>query len=302
MRKENFAFFRKKAFKSRGKCGIIKKNLAIGSRVYGRITLGVSLMALGLNWFLIPNRIVVGGVSGFATVLHYLLGWPVGIVLLGVNIPLIWLGFWKLGRSYMIRTGYATILLSVLTDATSGIMPMSRDAMVCSLYGGAALGLGMGLVFSGAACTGGTDLIAGMLRQRFPHMSLGKLVLFVDAAVILFAMVAFQDSSAGLYAFLALVINSRMVDLWLEGVNFRKQVWIISSAPEVLKQRITNELQRGVTVLHGFGGYTMTPKQILLCAISKREIVRLKQFVQQADPAAFVIITDAREVVGAGFE
>ena len=269
---------------------------------YAIITIGTFVMAVGLNLFLIPNKIVTGGVSGLATVLHYLTNVPVGALILLINIPLFVIGMRTMGRTFIIRTAYATILLSAFVDITSAFPALSPDPVISSLYGGASVGLGMGLVFLSAASTGGTDLIAKSLNKWLPMFSMGKIILATDALVILFAVAAFRDYASALYAFFALFINSVVIDMVVEGVNFAKAVYIISEQEEVIARNILFQMGRGVTALDGHGLYTEGKRRVLLCVISKREVIRLKNIVKKSDPNAFVVISDAKEVLGEGFK
>lgn len=259
-------------------------------------------MAIGLNLFLIPNKIVTGGVSGLATVLYYVTGIGTGIYVLLINIPLFLYGLRRLGKQFMIRTGVATILFSSFLELTAGLPVVTEDGLLASLYGGLLMGTGMGLIFRWGSSTGGTDLIAMGIRRKNPSFSIGTLVLAVDAAIVVLSMVVFHDIGLGLYALVALAVSGKMIDYIEEGAKFARAVYIISDRQEEIAKMLLYRLQRGVTALDGRGVFSGNKKQVLLCVIPKREVTRMKKIVQATDPDAFVIISDAKEVLGEGFQ
>lgn len=268
---------------------------------YLLITVGVLLLALGLNLFLIPRKITTGGISGLAMMLHYLTGMGTGWFVLLLNFPVFWYGYKRLGKGFVFRSGVATVLLSLFLELTAFFTPVTEDGILSALYGGLLAGGGMGLVFRCNASTGGTDLIAMALRQE-STFSTGTLVMLIDACVVLLSVVVFQDISLGLYAFVALAVGGKTVDYLEEGPKFARAVWIVSDKQPEIAQKLLYELKRGVTAVEGAGMFSGNPKRVLLCVIPKREVVQLKNIVQQTDPQSFVIITDAKEVLGEGFE
>ncbi len=277
--------------------GIFKKQV----KDYVLITVGTAVMSVGLNAFLIPNKIVSGGVSGLGTILYHLTGVGVGLWMLIINIPLFIAGFKTLGKGTMVKTAAATVVLSVLTDALSQVFSYKFDPVISSVYGGASFGIGIGLVFMTSATTGGSDLLSKQLERLFPRLSPGQVLLLVDTAVILLSAAIFKDYSSALYGFLSLYISSIIIDMVTGGFNFSKAVYIISDYGEGIKQEIIETLNRGATKLSGVGAYTGEEKSVILCVISRAEVVRLKLLVKRLDPRAFVIITDAKEVMGEGF-
>lgn len=269
-------------------------------RTYFLIVIGSLLTALGLNLFLVPNRIAAGGVTGFATVLYHLFGFPVGITSLALNLPLFGAAVLILGRSFGFKTLFSTILLSVAIDATAFLEPVSRDLLLCALFGGGLSGLGLGLVFRQNATTGGTDLLARIMHRFVSFISIGQWLLVADLGVAVFAMTVFKNYELGLYALVALFVNTWVVDSVLLGVNYTKAAYIISDHSELISGRLL-QLPRGVTALKGQGTFTGKDKNVLLCVLRKREIMTLRRIVSEVDPDAFIFITDAREVFGEGF-
>ncbi len=268
---------------------------------YFFIAAGVFIMALGLNLFLIPRKISTGGISGLSMVFHHLTGVGTGWFVLLFNIPLFLYGYRRLGKDFVFRSGLATVLLSLFLELTANLTPVTEDGLLSALYGGLLAGGGMGLVFRCDASTGGTDLIAMGLRRR-SAFSIGTLVMLLDACIVLLSVVLFWDISLGLYALVALAVGGKVVDYLEEGPKLARAVFIISDKQRDIAQKLLYEMERGVTALDGSGLFSGSRKQILLCVIPKREVILMKHIVQQTDPKAFVIITDAKEVLGEGFQ
>lgn len=268
---------------------------------YAAIIVGVFITAVALTYFTIPNKIAAGGVSGLATVIYHVFHVPVGLTMLLINAPLFLLALRYLGRTFGWRTGVGTAFLSLFIDLLTPISrPLTHDPLLASIYGGALAGLGMGLTIKYRGSTGGTDL-AALLLNRFWHISVGQSLLVIDAAVIVLAGVVF-DAELALYALLTLFLTTKAIDLIQEGSVFAKAAYIISSCPDAIAQAIMTELERGVTGLRGIGKYTNTEREVLFVIVSRPEIARLKDIVANLDPTAFIVITDAHEVLGEGFK
>ncbi|MBE3583492.1 MAG: YitT family protein [Limnochordaceae bacterium] len=265
------------------------------------ILIGGAITAAGLDLFLIPAKIAAGGVSGLATVIHYVVGGSVGTIMLLFNIPLFLAGMRYLGAHFGVKTLWGAVTLSVLVDVFAPYMsPLTHDPLLASIYGGAVTGIGMGLTFRFGGTTGGTDIGAALLRH-FTPLTVGQGLMVLDGAVILLAGLTFGPELA-LYALLTVFISARTIDLVQEGPGYAKCAYIISNDPERISTRILQEMERGVTALRGVGKYTGTPREVLMVIVSRSEITKLKEVVQQVDPKAFVVISDAREVLGEGFD
>ena len=271
--------------------GIIKEYLLI--------ILGSLLTALSFNFFFISNQIAPGGLSGLASVFHFVFGFPVGVTTLILNIPLFLAGIRQLGGVFGIRTLLATILLSVFIDLIK-VPALTDDSLLASIYGGILMGLGLGIIFRMNATTGGTDLLARLIHQHFSSISVGLVLFMVDLSVVVLAGV-FLGPSQGLYAVVALALSSKVVDLVQEGLNTAKAVFIISDHSEKISQWILKELDRGATLLSGKGAYTGKEKDVILCAVNRTQIAELKGVIHEIDPAAFILVADVREVTGEGF-
>ncbi len=281
------------------------------------IIAGSILTAFSINVFLVPYKIAPGGVSGIATVIHYLTGgkFPVGLAMLLLNVPLFIAGMKFIGNRFVIRTFFGTIFLSFAIDAleplsnrlvekylVSPVQSVSNpDLLLYSIFGGFIMGVGLGMVFRSGATTGGTDLAARILHSFVPNSTIGQLLLVIDTSIIVFAGIAFQSFQLALYAIVTLFVSSRVIDAMLEGVNFAKVVYIISDHSDIIAEKIMKELDRGVTALKGVGMYTGKDKKVLLCVIDRGQIQPLKAIVASVDKRAFMFLADIREVLGEGF-
>ena len=270
-------------------------------RQYVGMTLGVFIMAVAMNLFFIPNKIAAGGISGLSTVLHYLFNFPVGVIMLVFNIPIFIMGLKILGARYGINTLYCAFLLSLFIDFTAGYTPVvTQDILLNSLYGGVMCGLGMGLVFRFKGNTAGTALLAAMLNKLF-KISVGQALLIFDAAVVAFAGIVFKSPELALYATISIFVTSQIIDLVQEGPITSKAFLIVAERPDELADKILNRIDRGVTYLQARGAYTGQTREMLLCVVDTSEVTELKELVYAHDPKSFLIVTDAHEVVGEGF-
>ncbi len=267
-----------------------------------RLVAGAGIYAVGFRLFLYPNAIVGGGVSGIAMILNYLSALPVGLLSILLNIPIFIIGWRKFGFRFMLGSLAGMLLSSVLVDLV-GLLEVTatQEPLLAAIYGGLLSGLGLGLVFSTGATTGGVDIVAKLLRLRMPHINMGVLILGLDALVVLSFALLFRRYDSAMYAIISMFIMSRAMDLVLYGTVNAKLCYVITENSEGVSRAILENLGRGVTVLRGAGGWSGEEKTVLLCAVGRRQAVQLRQLVQQVDDSAFLIITDAREVFGKGF-
>ncbi len=268
---------------------------------YGAISFGILLGAVGLNMFLIPNRIAAGGLSGLATILYHTAGWPVGIVMLVVNIPLLLYGLHLFGRGYTVRTIYGAVLYSVLVDLTAPYLSvMTEDILLASIYGGVLSGIGAGIVFRYRCNTAGTAMVAAILNLKW-GISVGQALLLADGIVVFLAGIVFHSAELALYAALSIFVTSKVVDIIQEGGLASKAFLIVTDRADVLTAEVNRRIVRGVTVIGARGGYSGQPKEVLLCVVTAEQITPLKELIHEYAPNAFVIVTDAYEVLGKGF-
>lgn len=268
---------------------------------YGMILLGCVIGAAAYPMFLTPSSIAPGGLTGIATIFNYFWHWPVGTVSLALNVPLFLAGYRYEGKSFVFRTLIATILFSVLID----VLPLSHvtegNSLLDCVFGGLLLGVGLGLILRGGATTGGTDMAAKMVNRKVSFISVGTILLFFDACVILAAAFT-MGAEIALYSLICVFVSSKTIDLVVTGVSTSQACYVITLAPQSIAKRVMDELERGVTFLKGTGAYTGKEKDIVLTVISNREVPRLKKIVKQEDAKAFVFITDSHETLGEGFK
>ena len=280
-----------------------KPGLSDTLRCYLWITAGSILYGFAFDWFYPPNQIGYGGITGVGQVVNAFVPLiPIGMFVLVVNIPLFLLGWRLLGGHLLVSSLYSMALSSVAVDVFPLLIDFPpMDPMLAAVCGGALIGLALGLIFAQGATTGGTDLIARLVKLRVSWVSMGKLLLVIDTAVVVLVALAFQSLTTALYGLIAQVVCAYVTDLVLYGLDTSKVAYIITDRPRPMIEAIDRLLDRGVTILHGEGGYSGQPKQVLLCAFKQKQIVPLKQLVHQLDPEAFLIVCDAHEVLGLGF-
>ncbi|MDL2257778.1 YitT family protein [Eubacteriales bacterium OttesenSCG-928-K08] len=267
------------------------------------IVLGSALTALGLAVFTIPNNIAPGGLSGISTALAHVTGLSVGVLTLLLNIPLLIIAWKQLGIKMLSKTIFATVLLSVLTDLFSVfIPPYTNDKLLAALFGGGVTGIGMGLLLARGISTGGTDLIGLMLYRKKPSLSMGQLLLLIDAVVVLFAVIVFRNIDVALYSVVTLTVASKVIDMLQQGADHAKVIYIITKRPEAILQKIATELGRGITVLPAKGGFSGEDKSMLMTIARRNEIAQTLQIIRTLDPDAFTILSDATAVYGEGFK
>ncbi|RFU67024.1 YitT family protein [Bacillus sp. V59.32b] len=267
---------------------------------YLLVLIGSAFVALSFNVFLLPNRIASGGVSGISTILDATFGFEPAYVQWALNIPLFIAGLIFLGMQFGAKTLAGTLFLPFVVFLTKDWDPWTNDALLGSIFGGIGVGLGLGIVFRGKASTGGTDLAAQIIH-KYTNFSLGTCVAIIDGLIVLSAAVVF-DIERGLYALIALYVTSKTIDLVQIGLGRSKMAMIITNNEPEVRHAIINEIDRGVTRLSGYGGYTDDARPILMCVIDQTEFTKLKQLVKTVDPKAFVIVMDASEVLGEGFK
>lgn len=274
-------------------------------RQYAVITLGIIILAVALYLFLIPNDIAAGGATGIAMLVnHFAPQLPVGSIMVGVNAVLFILAFLALGSGFGLKTVYASLGLSGaiwLLEAVYPLQgPLTHDLLLASLMGTMISGLGMALIFNEEASSGGTDIIAKILNRYF-HLDIGKALLVTDAAITLGAAAIF-GLEKGLYALLAVVTNGYIIDYAVQGFNISNQVMIMSDNSKAIAGYVMNELQRGVTLFQGQGGYSGKKMDIVYTVLNRREFISLKMYIRDIDPKAFISVSRAHEVLGEGFK
>jgi uncharacterized membrane-anchored protein YitT (DUF2179 family) len=270
---------------------------------YFLILAGTILFAVSVYVFTAPNQIAPGGVSGLATVINHLSGIPLGLLSGLINLPLIVWGYFSLGRGFIVKTIFSVVSFTVVYDYVMPLFPVYvGDTMLASLFGGAIMGLGIGLTFLADGSTGGLDISNKIVQKRFPHLKMGTLVFVSDLAIIAFAAYAYQDVTTALFAIISMFVCGKVIDAVLYGVDLGKMVVIVTNKGDEISTAIIEETDRGVTKIPTVGGYTGNENDTLICAVRQNQYHHLQKVVHSIDPNAFLIVTTATEVVGEGFK
>ncbi len=269
-------------------------------RSYGIITIGTFLMGLGTRMVYEPMSMVTGGFSGVGIILEALFKIPLWATTFLLNVPLFLLARKSHGKEFLVKSLYAMLTFSLALACIPLAEAQQEDFLMASLLGGALNGVGLGLVFSAGSSTGGTDLLSTLLHPLFPVMRLANILGIVDGFIVVAGMLIFGIRTA-LYSIVAVFVTSKIMDGVTAGMRYAKVLYIISDESHQIADIIMNQLQRGVTALRGSGMYSGQEKQILMCVVSRREAVSMVKYVREVDDRAFVIVADAREVMGEGF-
>ena len=244
-------------------------------------------MAIGIELFLVPSQLSTGGFSGIATVGYYMTGISVGTIMLLLNIPLFIIAFFKVGRTFFVKAVIGTSLLSIF---------------LAFIYGSVIVGIGTAIVLNANGSTGGTELLANVIKSYKPYLKTGTLIVILDTIVITANTIYFKDIEIALYSTLVIYVMGKVLDIFFEGIDFAKMVLIISPEWEKIAEGLSKNIKRGVTSLYGHGMYRNEDKNILLCVMSRAEVREARKVIKEIDPKAFLVITNAREVYGEGFK
>ncbi len=250
-----------------------------------------------------PNEISPGGVTGVSTVVNYALGIPTGVVLLIINIPIIIIGFIKLGAIFIAKTAVATVMVSITLEICEVFLPIFYiDKILAALFGGILMGIGLSIVMLRGATTGGVEIIAKLINKRYNHITMGRVILISDALVIALAALVYKNIESALYSSLAVFATSYIIDVLLYGSDKAKIVYIITENYKELCKEITGTLKRGVTVIETIGGYTGEKRKMIMCVVRRSEVSLLYRITRQVDSTAFVVAGEAGAVFGEGFK
>ena len=271
--------------------------------------LGGVAFSVAITMFTAPNELAPGGVTGIATMLHSLsrellpFALPIGGMSIVINIPLLIMAWVFLGRRLAIRTVVATLLSNTLIDLLEPVLPpFQGDIMLAAIFGGVLMGVGVGLFLGRGGSTGGTEIIARMLEKKYPHIPIGKLMLLVDGVVIALSALVYRQLESPMYAVVLVFIASQVTDWLVYGGRRGKMAMILSKKHGELTEAITARLDMGATLLPATGGYTGNPQEMILCAVRREEVFRLKRLVYELDPDAFFMLLSTDEVLGLGWQ
>ncbi len=262
---------------------------------------GSVIFAIAMNTFAVPNHIAPGGVSGIATLLNYKLGFPIGIAMIAINVPLFLLSWRFFGIKFVIKTGIVIVMMSVAIDIIPPVFLYQSDRLLSALFAGFLMGFGLSLIFLRNATSGGTDIAAKLLQIKFPHLPIGRFILLVDILVVIASVFVYGSIESGLYATIVIFISSAVLDRMLYGMGSAKTLLIITDIPDEICKEISDKLNRGATVIPSHGAYTGEEKSIVLCAASKSETAKMNKLIKSIDRNAFTIVMEAGEIIGKGF-
>lgn len=274
---------------------------------YLMVIIGTAILAFGIVCFYDPIGLVTGGFSGLAIVIKHVSevfvegGIPLWLTNIALNVPVFILAYFLKGKKFIGKTLFGTIMLSVWLYLLPEINLAEGDLMIAALFGGLCAGAGIGFVIRVGATTGGTDMVSALVQLKVRHFSIVQILLVIDGIVVLLGMFVFGMRPT-LYAIIGIVVQTKVSDLVVEGFNYSKAAYIITNEHEEVATRIMTELERGVTGLQAKGMYTKEDKCVLYCIVTQKEIIGLKDIVNEVDPNAFVIVSDVKEVLGEGFQ
>lgn len=266
------------------------------------LIIGCFIMACATSFFLLPNQLSSGGFAGLATISYYLLKIPLGTTMFVLNIPLIILGYIRIGKKFLIKTILGISILAIFIDILDKFEALTQDKFLGCIYGGIAMGIGTAIVLKSNSSTGGTDLLSYIIRSYKQNYSTSSLIVGVDSIIIALNVIFFKNIEIGLYSAITIYLMGKMIDIIFEGVNFTKIMFIISDKYEKIAKEIANKIERGSTGIYAKGMYTNEEKMMLLCVGSRNEIAKIKQIAVSIDKKSFIIISNARETWGKGFK
>lgn len=264
------------------------------------MTVGAALVSVGLEIFLVPNKIIDGGIVGVSIIFSHLFNIPLGIFLTLLNLPFLFLGYKQIGKTFAVSTLFAVLVMSVGTSLLHPVAPITIDPLLAAVFGGIILGIGVGLVIRSGGSLDGTEIVAIMVNKKSPF-SVGEIVMFINVFILSSAGFVFGWNQA-MYSLIAYYIAYKMIDITIEGFDESKSVWIISDNYKEVGDTIMSRLGRGVTYLNGEGAFTGDSKRVIFCVINRLEEAKLKSIVEELDPAAFLAVGNIHDVKGGRFK
>ena len=263
---------------------------------------GAAIMAFGVASFLLPNQLSSGGVSGITTITYYLLNIPMGTMIIAINIPLFIFAGYRIGKEFFIKSLIGTVSLSFFIDILDKYPPITTDRFLACIYGGVIIGIGTAIILKVNSSTGGTELITHLIKTYNPYISMSRYLTMIDIVIVTLNVIFLGHIEIGLYSAIAIYLYGKLVDIIFEGIYFTKLLFIISDKNEEISNSIGNEVKRGVTGIYGKGMYSNKDKLILMSAVSRRDIYKIKELARNIDPKSFIVVANAREVLGKGFK
>ncbi|QCJ45231.1 YitT family protein [Bacillus sp. S3] len=264
------------------------------------ITLGATLMSVGLEIFLVPNKVIDGGITGISIMLSYITGWKLGIFLFILNIPFFFIGYKQIGKTFAFSTLYGIIILSIGTSLLHPVPAFTQDILLATVFGGIVLGIGVGLVIRYGGSLDGTEILAILFNKKLPF-SVGEIIMFFNLFILGSAGFVFSWDRA-MYSLIAYFVAYKTIDVTITGLDESKSVWIISDNAREIGDAIMNRLGRGVTYINGEGAFSGDDKKVIFCVINRLEEAKLKEIVTENDDSAFLAVADIAEVRGGRFK
>lgn len=269
---------------------------------FTQIAIGTALVAASTSLFLLPNQLSSGGFSGIATIVYYLLEIPLGTTILVLNIPLFIMSLIKNGKHFFVNAIAGTMGLSIFLNIFEKLKPITTDRFLACIYGGIIAGIGTAIILKANASTGGTDLLTQIIKSYKPNVRISNLLVVLDTIIVITNVIFFKELEIGLYSAITIYIMGKMLDIFFEGIDFAKMVYIISPKNEEIAKQIGEKIKRGSTSLYGKGMYKKKDIDVLFCVASRNEVREIRGIVNEIDKNAFIVITNVREVFGEGFK
>lgn len=262
------------------------------------------LFGISVNVFTAPNHIAPGGVTGFSTLMNYIFGFPIGGVAVCINVPLLLIAYRFLGKGFVLRTLKTVVIMNFFVDI--GVPSITQyiytgEKMVAGLMGGVLMGASIGLVLSRGSTTGGLDVVGRLLKMKMPHLSIGKMLFVGDFVVLFCSVFVYGNIESGIYGLICIYASSKMVDSLLYGMDKGKLIYVVSTQSNAIAKEIFKAIGRGATLLDGHGSYRNEERQVLMCAVRDNQYPKVKKAVYRVDPQAFVIVSEATDILGLGF-
>lgn len=262
---------------------------------------GITLVAIAISMFFVPNKIVNGGTSGLSTIIYYTIGLKPSLANAIINVVLLIFAFICFGKQFVTKTLLSIVALAILTEVFSYFPPVTDNMLLAAIFGAALYGIGIGIVLSQGSTTGGTDIMGRLIQHKKPHWKIGKVLLGVDFFVIFLSLITFKTTEAVLYGIIALFISTNAIDWLIKSLNISKLAFVISNKGQEISDFLISTSPRGVTLVEATGGYTHENRQVLICALKDSELPEFQKKILEIDETAFIIYSESQQIVGNGF-
>ncbi len=269
---------------------------------FAKMSFGTILYGMGISLFLDPNSLAPGGVVGISIILNRFISIGTGTLYLLINIPILLVGFKKLGGRFIKKTLYIVVLNTIVTNSLAYVEPVTREPLLAAVAGSILLGIGMGTVFKCGATTGGMDIVVKLLRRKYKHIKTGSLFLVIDVTVVTISVLVFRNFNTAMYALIAVALTGKVIDFILYGGDEAKLIFVVSDLSEHISKQIIAGVKTGITLLKGRGAYSNKEKNIIMCVVRKQAAPKVLEIVKEEDENAFVIVSSATETFGEGYK